>query len=71
MSSVERVCVPVEEDVRLLREVEARSAVYAYLGTVKVGEAYKDIYIAVMPDRSTHIIEVRRLCVEEKTAERR
>ncbi|MEM4843974.1 MAG: hypothetical protein QXU08_06160 [Ignisphaera sp.] len=71
MSSIDKICIPVEEDVRLLRELEVKSVIYSYLGTVKVGEAYKDIYISIMPDRSTHIIEVRRLCIEEKVNEQR
>ncbi|MEM1694347.1 MAG: hypothetical protein QXL19_08820 [Ignisphaera sp.] len=69
MTVIERTCVPVEEDIKLLKEIESKSSICVYIGTIKISEAYKDIYLVVMPDRSTHIIEIRRLCIDEKMVE--
>ncbi|MEM2260975.1 MAG: hypothetical protein QXK24_00845 [Ignisphaera sp.] len=69
MTLIERTCAPVEEDVKLLKELETKSSICVYLGTIKISDAYKDIYLVVMPDRSTHIIEIRRLCIDEKIVE--
>ncbi|MEM1693978.1 MAG: hypothetical protein QXH21_08975 [Ignisphaera sp.] len=62
-------CAPVEEDVKLLKRMEEESVARVYLGSVKMEGAFKDIYLVLMPDRSTHIVEVRRLCIKEETAE--
>lgn len=60
----EEVCTPVSEDVELLGSLERDAATVVYVGSVRYEGAYKDMYIVVMPDRSAHVVEVRRLCYE-------
>lgn len=58
----QEVCTPVAEDTELLEELEKRSATSVYAGSIKFEGAYKDLYVVIMPDRSVHVVEVRRLC---------
>lgn len=68
MSKEHEVCIPVAEDVELLRSLEKECFSSVYVGSVKYDGAYKDVFVVVMPDRSVHVIEVRRLCHREEVS---
>lgn len=62
----DEACIPVEEDVKLLKELEEDSVATIYVGTVRSVGAYKDVYIVLKVDRTLHVVELRRLCYTSK-----
>jgi len=63
------LCLIPNEDRALLESMAKEAVSTMYVGTVKSGEDYRDIYIVITTSMIPNIIFVRRVCTSRRTLE--
>jgi len=65
------MCQPAKPDVELLEKFRDDENIVSitYVGTIRSGPDYRDLFLVYTKEAMLHILAVRRLCIGEKELE--